>query len=347
MHLRRLALGFLVPLTVAISLPASAQAGFVGSTTITFEGYGEQTPVTNQYEPEGIIFSGASPSEPPFIAWDDVSTTNPVLSGDPRFHGPIHAEFVAPGTPLPTTVDGLSLLVGYIDDPGSVTLTVTTTTGSETIVADESGFSELESTAPNITGFSVEETGLEDEGFEIDNVSFTPGAPPVVTPPPPPPAPSLPPPAPPADPCTPSHGSIAHELLASIKCTAHETVLEVECGVSVAGLIFLPLKGLKLVEAAKSADVIAQLPAKARPTAKFLYDLYHAKFSAHAPVGFRSGAEAIHTLSKIKKAYELVKLLPDIAKAVSHADFDQIALDLDDILGLRPCVEGVAEGLAG
>lgn len=232
---------------------------------------------------------------------------------------------------------------------GSVTLTVTTTTGSETIVANDYGFDELESTATNITGFSVEETSLEEEGFEIDNVSFTPGAPPVVVPPAPPPAPAPPPPppAPPVNPCTPSHGSIAHELLASIKCTAHETALEVECGVGVAGLILLPLKSLKLVEAAKSADVIARLPAKVRPTAEFLYDLYHAKFSAHAPAGFRSGAEAIHTLSKVKKAYELVKLLPDIAKAVSHADFSQLALDLDDILGLKPCVEGVAKGLAG
>ncbi len=107
--------------------------------------------------------------------------------------------------------------------------------------------------------------------------------------------------------------------------------LEVECGVSVAALIFLPLKSLKLIEAAKSVDVIGKLPASARPAARFLYDLYHAKFSKNAPAGFRNGAEAVKTISKLKKAYQLVGLLPDIARAVSKTDFSQIALDLDDI----------------
>jgi hypothetical protein len=341
---------------VLMGASSAATAFAQGSQTLTFEDYGEGTPITNQYEPDGIIFSGSSPSEPPFIAWDTVSSTNPVLSGDPRFHGPIHGEFVAPGTTLPTTVDGLSMEVGFIDDPESVTLTIFTTTGTETIVANEEGFDYLESSASNITGFVVEETSFEAEGFEIDNVSFTPGAPPVITPaqstPPPipstpPPAQSTPPPSPPANPCTPSHGSIAHEMLASIKCTTHETELELECGVGVAGLIFLPLKSLKLVEAAKGLDVIDKLPASTRPTAKFLYDLYHAKFSKSAPAGFRSGAEAVSTIGKLKKAYQLVELLPDIAKAVSKADFSQIALDLDDIVGLKSCVQAVADGLAG
>ena len=345
----------------ATSVQTSAEAhsaAFEGSQTLTFESYGEGTPITNQYEPEGIVFSGSSPSEPPFIAWDDVSATNPVLSGDPLFHGPIHGEFVAPNTTEPTTVDGLSMDVGFIDDPESVTLTVFTTNGTETIPANEFGFDYLESSASNITGFAVEETSFESEGFEIDNVSFTPGAPPVIAPPPsaspptpipstPAPIASTPPPSPPVNPCTPSHGSIAHEMLSSIKCTAHELALQVECGIDVFQLIFLPLKSLKLVEAAKDVDVIDKLPAASRPAARFLYDLYHAKFSKNAPAGFRSGAEAVSTVGKLKKAYQLVELLPDLAKAVSKADFSELALDLDGIVGLRPCVQAVANGLAG
>lgn len=339
--------------SVTLAAASVARADFVGSETLTFENYEDGTPITTQYEPEGIIFSGATPEEPPFIASDESSLTNPVLSGDPRFFGPLHGEFVVPGTSTPTTVHGLAMDVGYINNPGSVTLTITTTTGSETLTADEEGFDHLETEASNITGFVVEAISYEEAGFEIDNVSFTPGSPPAPppapeAPPSPPAAPAPPPPPPPpVDPCTPSHGSLAHELLASIKCTAHETALEVECGISVAGLVFLPLKSLKLVEAAKSVDVIKTLPAKAQPAAKFLYDLYHAKFSKDAPAGFRSGAEAVATVSKIKKAYQLVELLPDLAKAVSRTDFSQIALDLDDIAGLKPCVEAVAEGLSG
>jgi Cutinase len=194
-HLSRVVLAS-AALILATCTPAHAD-GFVGTTTITFEGYEEGVPITNQYEEQGLIFSGASPDELPFIARDGVSLTNPVLSGYPRFHGPIKGEFVVPGSSQPTTVNGLAMDIGYIDDPDSVQLTVTTKTGSETIVANEYGFNHLESNASEITGFSVEETSYDEAGFEIDNVSFTPGAPPAPPPQSPPPAPTPPPPPPP------------------------------------------------------------------------------------------------------------------------------------------------------
>lgn len=341
----------LVPLALALALfmfPVASANAFTGSQTITFDEYGEGTPITTQYEPDGIIFSGSSPDEPPLVAWDNVSTTNPVLSGQPLFHGSIRGEFVSPGTPLPTTVNGLAMDVGFIDNPGSVRLTISTTTGTETLTADESGFNYFVSEAPNITGFAVEESEYDAEGFEIDNVSFTPGAPPAPAPAPTPipTAPSTPTP-PPSNPCALTHGSIAHDLLASLKCTAHELKLEVECGINIAGLIYLPLKSLKLVEAAKAAKVIERLPANLRPAAKLIYDLYHAKFSKHAPRGFRNGQQAVKTLFHLKTAADLIRKLPDIAKAVSKIDFSKIALDLDEIAGLKSCVQAVADGLAG
>ena len=152
---------------------------------------------------------------------------------------------------------------------------------------------------------------------------------------------------PPINPCVPSHGSLIYELLASLKCTAHELKLEVECGVAVASLLYLPLKSLKLVEAAKRATVIAKLPAKLRPAAKLVYDLSHARFLKHAPPGFRSGPQAFNTISNLKYGYQLIERLPDIAKAISKRDLSQIALDLDDILELKSCVQAVADGLAG
>jgi hypothetical protein len=348
MYLRQLMIGLCLPLLVAVALPASAQAGFVGSETITFEDYGEQTPITNQYEPEGIVFSGASAFEPPFIAWDDISATNPVLSGNPRFHGPIHAEFVAPGTPLPTTVDGLSLLVGYIDDPDSVTLTVTTTTGSETIVADQYGFNELESSASNITGFSVEETGFDEEGFEIDNVSFTPGAPPVVAPPAPPPAPAPPappppPPTPPPNPCAPVSGSVGTRLLASIKCTAELTKLEAECAFAI--LPFAPLKAFDAAKTAAGLYDLRKVSKSARPIAKLYNLLKTVKILKDAPPGFRTGTEILGKLKDAHTAWKVVSLLPDIAKSLSASDYEELALDLAEIAGLKPCVEAVADSL--
>ena len=152
---------------------------------------------------------------------------------------------------------------------------------------------------------------------------------------------------PPISPCVPSHGSLIHELLASLKCTAHELKLEVECGVDIASLLYLPLKSLKLVEAAKRATVIATLPAKLRPTAKLVYDLSHARFLKHAPPGFRSGPQAYNTISNLTYGYRLIEKLPDLAKAISKRDLSQIALDLDDIFDLKSCVQTVADGLAG
>jgi alpha-tubulin suppressor-like RCC1 family protein len=152
---------------------------------------------------------------------------------------------------------------------------------------------------------------------------------------------------PPINPCVPSHGSLIHELLASVKCTAHELKLEVECGVAITSLLYLPLKSLKLIETAKRATVIATLPAKLRPVAQFAYDLSHAHFLKHAPPGFRNGKQAYDTISNLKHGYELIEKLPDIAKAISKHDLNQIALDLDAVLGLKSCVQAVADGLAG
>jgi hypothetical protein len=151
----------------------------------------------------------------------------------------------------------------------------------------------------------------------------------------------------PSNPCIPISGSVGKRLLASLKCTVHLTTLEVECGVAIFKLIFLPFKELKLIEAAKTSDVIAKLPIKFRPIAKFFYDLAHAKYSKNAPRGFRDGSQAIETIRRIMDASRLIRDLPDLAKAVSLPDFSRIALDIDDIVGLKSCVQGVADGLAG
>jgi hypothetical protein len=154
-------------------------------------------------------------------------------------------------------------------------------------------------------------------------------------------------PNPPKNPCLPTHGSIAHELLASLRCTAHLTRLEVACGFGITKLLYLPFKSLKLIKAAKSLSIIDRLPIKLRPRAKFIYDLAHAKYSRHAPRGFSTGAQAVETIDRIKDAYKLIKKLPDLHRAVSAHDFSEFVLDLDDIAGLKSCVQAVADGMAG
>jgi hypothetical protein len=184
------------------SRPAPRANFFFGSTFITFEEFEEETVITNQYASEGVVFAGPSALEEPEIAWDESNPTAPVLSGSPRFHGPITAAFVVPGTATQAVVNGLSVDVGYLDDPGDVHVVIHTVNGDEVLTPEEFGINTMESAATGILGFTVEEDGEEEAGFAIDNLTFDPGVAWVPPPPPPPPAPPAPPvTAPPAPKC--------------------------------------------------------------------------------------------------------------------------------------------------
>jgi hypothetical protein len=170
--------------------PASASAAVSGPQLLTFDNYEPGTTITNQYEGQGMLFSGGEAGEDPEIREDGSNPTSPVLGGYLSFYSPIHAQFVVPGTTTPATVSNLSLDVGLINNPGSTQVVVSTTTGPITLVAEEFGINTLSTGATNITGFSVEAVEEEEAGFAIDNVAFT--VPPPPPPPPPPPAPACP-----------------------------------------------------------------------------------------------------------------------------------------------------------
>jgi hypothetical protein len=117
----------------------------------------------------------------------------------------------------------------------------------------------------------------------------------------------------------------------------------VQCGFEVATLFAPVLKSLHIIETAKTAVVLAKIPKRFRPVAKFLYDVSHARFSKRAPRGFRNFAELWQTLRKVKKASEVIKMLPSIAAAVSKADYTKIATDLVNITGLQSCVDAILD----
>jgi hypothetical protein len=82
-----------------------------------------------------------------------------------------------------------------------------------------------------------------------------------------------------------------------------------------------------------------------RLVAKFYNRILTAKFGKNALPGFRTGPQVIKRVRQALTAYKLVKLLPDIYKAISRTDFNELALDVDDIVGLRPCVDGLVNAL--
>lgn len=315
---------------VAASLPAQA-AALSGSKTLTFDDYGEGTPITTQYEADGVIFSGSSPEEIPFITWDYINPTTPVLTGNPRFHGVIKGQFVAPGTPTQTTVNGLAVDVGYIDDPGSVQLRLETTTGPIIIMAEEFGINRLESTAPNISGFSVEEAEYDDAGFAIDNLSFNPGLPPAS----PPPAAPAPTPA-----CHQGNGKLG-KIISGIRCALSNPLAQCAATIALG-------KASKALEAFKTASGfydLGKVGKALQPLAKLYNDLhkvYGAKYFKNARPGFRSFKELKATFERAKTVIEVVQVLPALAKAISRGQLRQIAEDIADLVGAGPCIKAVA-----
>jgi hypothetical protein len=128
------------------------------------------TYVTSQFADDGIIFSGQSP----FITDDSSSDVNPVMSGSPQFQGTIVGTFVEPGTQTPATLDAFSVDVGYIDNPGSVEMTVYGSQGEQlgVLVATQSGFNQLYSTFPGAASFSVSTVAGEPNGWELNTIQL-------------------------------------------------------------------------------------------------------------------------------------------------------------------------------
>lgn len=104
---------------------------------------------------------------------DAANPTSPVLSGSPLFNGPIMGIFVTPSGQR-TTVNHFALDVGYIDNPGSVTVTAYAAYGLilKRVRVNHTGIVHVAIEAPGIATFTVAETSYEASGFAIDNVSF-------------------------------------------------------------------------------------------------------------------------------------------------------------------------------
>jgi hypothetical protein len=126
----------------------------------------------NQFEKDGIIFSGQSP----FITDDGASNVNPTVSGSPLFQGTVVGTFVKPGTTDPATVNDFSLEVGYIDNPSSTQMTVYDIKGQQlgVLVADRLGFNQLGSTFPGAASFSVSSVAGEPASWELNTIQVGP-----------------------------------------------------------------------------------------------------------------------------------------------------------------------------
>ena len=156
----------------AAAKPADAgEAGRSVDSTLPLGTIPLGTDLSNQFEAEGILFSG----QQPFITDDASSSVNPTISGTPIFNGTIEGSFVTPGTTDPSTVNEFSLSVGYIDNPGSVIVTVLGSQGQQlgVLTANQYGFDEIVSNFVGAASFIVSEVSFEDAGWEINSITFS------------------------------------------------------------------------------------------------------------------------------------------------------------------------------
>ncbi len=142
--------------------------------------------------------------------------------------------------------------------------------------------------------------------------------------------------------CKPVHGSLLKRVLAGLKCKAAEAVLDAKCAAGVALLVAFPLKLLKVIEVAKSAEVLAKIPKALYPAAETFYDIAHYKVLPKAPAGYRSVSEIVAKIKDAKNALADVEILPDLVRAFLRSNVSQIAYDFNSILGLHACVQVAA-----
>ena len=150
------------------------------------------------------------------------------------------------------------------------------------------------------------------------------------------------PPSVPIYPCTPVHASIGKMLLESLKCSLLNAISFAKCGYGIAQYLVLPLDAAKT---ARGLYDLRKIGKKFRPVARMANDILRSKLRKGALPGFRTGAEIFKRLKEAKTAAKMIELLPDIAKSFSTGDLEKIINDLVKIAGLKPCVDGIVNGI--
>jgi lysophospholipase L1-like esterase len=143
------------------------------SEAIAFDEVFTGASITDDYADRGVVFTSEVAT-----TTDNASPTSPVLAGTPKFFGDIVGHFTIPGTTTPTTVDGFSLDVGFIDDRNSVEIEYYDAGGNVVGAtrAQSFGINRIDVFYRGVAGFKVSAVAYEGAGFGIDNLVVRRGA---------------------------------------------------------------------------------------------------------------------------------------------------------------------------
>jgi hypothetical protein len=160
-----------VPMPAVQSIASSAGNS---SLPITFSEFPLDTRITTQYISRGVVFGPDAAT----ITNDGSTTSSPVLSGRPKYSGPISGHFVKPSTGENTTVLSFSFSAGYFDEVASARVEWLDPAGVVIgqVINQRNGIETLVAKGGNIAGFRVGVLQDEPNGFVIDNFAINPGA---------------------------------------------------------------------------------------------------------------------------------------------------------------------------
>jgi hypothetical protein len=155
------------PRLQSISAPRALPAN--SSQVITFSEYTIGTTITDQYKQIGVIFESGA-----FISTDGSNPTSPVISGTPRFEGPITGRFVVPGTNKPVAVKSFTFDAGYFDNFTSTRIEWFDLKGQKLgqRINSTLGIEQFTIEGGNIASWTMSIVADEPAGFAIDNISF-------------------------------------------------------------------------------------------------------------------------------------------------------------------------------
>lgn len=138
---------------------------------LTFSEFRVGTTISSNYSSEGVLFSSGGGY--PFITTDGANPSSPVLSGTPRFSGPITAAFVSPTDSSATAAThALTFQAGYFDQTGSTTISFYDINVALLGTVTNSSLGIQTFTAPvGTASFTI--TTADDAGYAIDNLSYT------------------------------------------------------------------------------------------------------------------------------------------------------------------------------
>ncbi len=149
-----------------LAVAALVMAAPAFATTLTFDEFPVGTVITNQYAPQGVIFSGYSGAAP-MIWYDGAMPTQPVLSPNPPFAGDFMIQFVggAVGVEFDSgywNAEGTGLIGLY--DPNGDWIAFLTNPTTGVVHFDLSGYGAL--------GWVYFQSTNDVAGADIDNLAF-------------------------------------------------------------------------------------------------------------------------------------------------------------------------------